>query len=157
MLMGVAKFVPLPAVVAWELLGATSIPGAGTIAALLAIAVLMAGVFMFGTLKNRAEQAERVKDLAIDEADIERKRADRERDERVAAEAEVERLKARPDLEEHARLLAGAVQLQDKMLDFLKRHEESTKTGFRDVDGHLSEIEKRQEDIARAVGADNHR
>jgi len=115
-LIGVIKFVPLPSVFAWQMLASAGLPGAGTISALVAIAFVLAGVFMFGTLKNRADESERLLKLAREEAEIERDRAERERDDKLTAEAEVKRLQALPNLEQHARLLQKLLDKADSQL-----------------------------------------
>jgi uncharacterized membrane protein YfbV (UPF0208 family) len=123
---GVIKFVPLPALFVWQMLGAAELPGAGTISALVAIAFVLAGVFMFGTLKTRADESERLMKLAREEAAIERDKADR-------LEAENARLKAQPNLTEHAHLLR-------KLSEAITKHEEHSETRNREMIELLRDI-----------------
>lgn len=108
-MLALIKFVPMPAVIVWKMLGAANLPGAGTISALVAIAFILAGVFMYGALKTRADEAERLLKLAREEAAI-------ERDARNRLEKEVAILRAQPDLKQHHALLQRMLEKSDVQL-----------------------------------------
>jgi hypothetical protein len=118
-LLGVVKFVPAPALFMWSLLGVAKLPGAGTISALVAIVFILAGVFTYGVLKTRADEAERLMKLAREEAEIEREARDR-------LEKEVTVLRAQPNLEQHARLMQKLLDKSDIQIELLREIKTAT-------------------------------
>lgn len=103
------KLAVVPTFGAWELLAVT-VPSAGTLAGLVAVAIIVGGAMMMGALRADNASKKNLIETLQAEATVYREKADRLEKENVV-------LRAQPDLSQHHKLLQKLLDRADAQIE----------------------------------------
>lgn len=113
-----------------SLVAAASVGQFAQVVNIIAVVTIIAGVLVVARYRAALDASDKAGAAAMRERDVERVRSERLSGDISELQQKVLELQALPDLDEHAKLLAGQTEIINKMLNQIAAHDENVSKLF---------------------------